>query len=446
MSFSASIEQLVARSKSPLLAKAPGWSRVSLGTVARIINGFPFKSEFFTDQEGVPVIRIRDVTAGEAKTLYRGPIPDGYWVEPGDIVIGMDGDFNLRVWSAGKALLNQRVCKVVVDGDKADKNFVAHVLPGYLRTVNEATHSITVKHLSSKTVCQIPLPFPPLEEQRRIVNRLDNLVRHSNNARGELDRIPRLVERYKRSILAAAFRGGLTSDWRKHHPGNVSDVLKREGMRPLTDENLDHLPKGWAWVAAGTLCVIKSGITLGKKRQPGTVLFERPYLRVANVQRGWLNLDEIKTIPVTEKEAESLYLQPGDVLMNEGGDRDKLGRGWVWDGQIKRCIHQNHVFRLRPRIPELPSRYLSYYANEFGQNYFLRAGKQTTNLASISMSKISALPVPIAPADEMARIVALIEDGFAAIDKIATESSRASDLLDRLDQATLAKAFRGELV
>jgi type I restriction enzyme S subunit len=101
---------------------------------------------------------------------------------------------------------------------------------------------------------------------------------------------------------------------------------------------------------------------------------------------------------------------------------------------------------LRPRIPEVPSKYLSYYANEFGQNYFLREGKQTTNLASISMSKISALPIPVAPPDEMRRILALIEDGFSTIDKIAAEVRRATDLLDRLDRATLTKAFRGQLI
>src|SRR4051794_14969302 len=111
MSFSASVEKLVATSENPLLAKAPTWPRVPLGAIARIINGFPLKSQFFTGKkEGVPVIRIRDVTAGQTATFYLGPIPDGFWVESGDIVIGMDGDFNLRVWAGAKALLNQRVC------------------------------------------------------------------------------------------------------------------------------------------------------------------------------------------------------------------------------------------------------------------------------------------------------------------------------------------------
>jgi type I restriction enzyme S subunit len=132
--------------------------------------------------------------------------------------------------------------------------------------------------------------------------------------------------------------------------------------------------------------------------------------------------------------------------MNEGGDRNKLGRGWVWNGELAQCIHQNHVFRLRPRSTQVPSRYISYYANEFGQNYFLREGKQTTNLASISMSKISGRPIPIAPPAEMALILSHIESAFARSDSIARDAIRAIGLLERLDQAALDKAFRAELL
>ena len=120
--------------------------------------------------------------------------------------------------------------------------------------------------------------------------------------------------------------------------------------------------------------------------------------------------------------------------------------GWVWEGQIPHCIHQNHVFRLRPKTGEVPAKYISFYANEFGQDYFLREGKQTTNLASISQSKISGLPIPISSPQEMARIVTDIESAFTRINRVAAETACALALLDRLDEATLAKAFRGELL
>jgi type I restriction enzyme S subunit len=149
---------------------------------------------------------------------------------------------------------------------------------------------------------------------------------------------------------------------------------------------------------------------------------------------------------VTQKEVDKLALQPNDILMNEGGDRDKLGRGWVWEGQIPLCIHQNHVFRVRLYDQDFPAKLISYYANAFGQYFFMEQGKQTTNLASISKSKISKLEIPIPPIDEAKEILAKIQSAFAWIDRIAAEQTNATKLLGKLDQAVLAKAFRGDLV
>lgn len=312
--------------------------------------------------------------------------------------------------------------------------------------LTERDRASAIPGLNRDDAYSIEIAVPPANEQRRIVAKLDSLRTRSARARDELGHIPKLIERYKQAILSKAFSGELTADWRNENPHDAADYMRMADVVATIDKDSPQLPQGWHWAQAGQVCSIKSGIALGKKRAPNTELLELPYLRVANVQRGWLNLNEIKTTHVTQREAELLYLQPGDVLMNEGGDRDKLGRGWVWEGKIENCIHQNHVFRLRPKDSNIPSRYISYYANEFGQRYFLDGGKQTTNLASISMSKVSALPLPVCTPDEMAIIVERIETAFGWLDKIAIEHARAAHLLPKLDQAILAKAFRGELV
>ena len=227
--------------------------------------------------------------------------------------------------------------------------------------------------------------------------KLEALLTRSTNARNELATIPKLIERYKQAVLAAAFRGDLTADWRdKNSNGDASTFLKEHDIT-IFDNYEQEIPFGWHWVKAGDLCNVKSGLALGKKRKLDEKLLELPYLRVANVQRGWLDLSEVKTVLVTQREADALRLLSGDILMNEGGDRDKLGRGWIWDGQIENCLHQNHVFRLRLKAKAIPPKYISYYANNFGQNYFMDQGKQTTNLASISMTKLSGFPIPVAP-------------------------------------------------
>jgi type I restriction enzyme S subunit len=171
-----------------------------------------------------------------------------------------------------------------------------------------------------------------------------------------------------------------------------------------------------------------------------------PYLRVANVQRGYLDLVEIKQIEATEEEIQELRLYPGDILFNEGGDRDKLGRGWIWRGEIPECIHQNHVFRARLYVADLQPQLISWYGNSFGQRYFVSEGKQTTNLASINLTKLGALPIPLPPVEEQRRIVAEIETQFTRLDATVTALQRVQANLKRYRASVLQAACEGRLV
>ena len=173
---------------------------------------------------------------------------------------------------------------------------------------------------------------------------------------------------------------------------------------------------------------------------------EVPYLRVANVQRGHLVLDEIKTMEVESARLADLSLKKGDILFNEGGDRDKLGRGWIWEGQIDPCITQNHVFRASPYdLEAILPRFLSHWGNTFGQQFFLDEGTQTTNLASINKGVLSSFPVPLPPLAEQHQIVAEVEARTTAIDHLEAELNRQITRSNRLRQSALAAAFRGTL-
>ena len=211
--------------------------------------------------------------------------------------------------------------------------------------INEATPSITVKHLSSKTLYDIPLPSPKLCEQKLIVGRLDDLIRITKSASQDLHKIPSLIQKYRTAILREALSGNLTKDWRiKSGVDSASRLYEYYGVNPIENLKGWRLPKGWFWVSAGSLCEIKGGITLGKNILLRQKWLNGPTYGWQNVQRGWIDLKEIKVIKVKVSESETLKLLPGDILMNEGGDRDKLGRGWVWEGQIANCIHQKSCF------------------------------------------------------------------------------------------------------
>ncbi len=202
----------------------------------------------------------------------------------------------------------------------------------------------------------------------------------------------------------------------------------------------------WERQPLGSICEIVSGITKDSKKQ-GNDYREVPYLRVANVQRLRLDLSEVKTIPARESAIASYRLEPGDILLNEGGDRDKLGRGWIWQGQISECIHQNHVFRARIRDGQAIPKWIAYFANtDEARGYFLATGKQTTNLASISKKNLGALPVPLPPVDVQEEIVAEIDTQLSRIDETVATLQAIQAKLKQARASILKAAVEGRLV
>ena len=205
------------------------------------------------------------------------------------------------------------------------------------------------------------------------------------------------------------------------------------------------MPETWVWARLDAIAALKGGITVDKNRK-SAIARPVPYLRVANVQRGYLDLSEVKTIDAPNTDIKDLNLLAGDILFNEGGDRDKLGRGWIWEGQLPECIHQNHVFRARLYLAEVAPKLVSLWGNSFGQAYFLREGKQTTNLASLNLTKLSAFPIPLPSAAEQNEIVAEVERRLSVIDELKTTVEANLTRADRLRQSILSQAFSGRLV
>lgn len=147
--------------------------KVLLGDVVEILSGFAFKSELFSDSDGMPLIRIRDVVRGYSDTRYSGTYSDQFVVQNGEIIIGMDGNFNAARWGGGPALLNQRVCKISAKAGKLDDGYLFHFLPSVLKKIEDATPFVTVKHLSAVDLKAETIPLPPIPEQRRIAAILD---------------------------------------------------------------------------------------------------------------------------------------------------------------------------------------------------------------------------------------------------------------------------------
>ena len=172
----------------------------------------------------------------------------------------------------------------------------------------------------------------------------------------------------------------------------------------------------WEKVTLGDVATIQTGVAKNEGYSGETI--EIPYLRVANVQDGFLDLSEIKKIKIPVEKKNRFLLQKGDVIMTEGGDFDKLGRGTIWDGQISPCAHQNHLFVVRTDCTKLNPYFLSYLsASSYGRLYFRLSSKQSTNLASINSTQLSLFPILLPSLEEQKRIVDTISIWDSAIEK-----------------------------
>lgn len=305
-----------------------------------------------------------------------------------------------------------------------DNRFLFYWLkhPEFLKYVEAESHGLNMPRLGTETGKAAPFVLAPRQEQTRIADQLDTLLAQINACHHRLDTIPALLKRFQQAVLDAATTGALTEDWRE---GNNSPA--------------------WKPVVLSDIAEVVGGVTKDSKKQ-STSDEEVPYLRVANVQRGYLDLAEVKTIRVPAAKLEKLLLEPGDVLFNEGGDLDKLGRGWVWDGQIDRCTFQNHVFRARLKDPRHQPKFISWWGNSRGLDYFIRSGKQTTNLASINKRTLEHLPISLPCPEEQQEIVCRADSLLRLAACIEARLTNMRTLARRLAPQALAKAFRGELV
>lgn len=285
------------------------------------------------------------------------------------------------------------------------------------------TNATTVPAIRKTDLEKISFPLAPLAEQQRIVDRIESLFTKLDEAKEKAQAVVDSFETRKAAILHKAFTGELTAKWREEHG---------VGM------------ESWEKHLLSTVSSLQTGLMKGKKYTGKTV--ELPYLRVANVQDGFLRLDEIKKIDVEENAISRYSLAVGDVLFTEGGDFDKLGRGTVWEGQIKNCLHQNHIFVVRPNPEVLNPYFLSYQAgSRYGKAYFLSCSKQTTNLASINSTQLKNFPVLIPSMMEQEVIIRLLDSSLEKEQQTKNIAESVLDQIDLMKKSILARAFRGEL-
>jgi type I restriction enzyme, S subunit len=200
----------------------------------------------------------------------------------------------------------------------------------------------------------------------------------------------------------------------------------------------------WPRRHLGEVGEIASGVTLGRSTDEATRRV--PYLRVANVKDGYLDLSSVYEIEATAGEIERLELRVGDLLLTEGGDPDKLGRGCVWAQEISECIHQNHIFRVRCDLDKIEPEFVSaQIGSAYGKAYFLAHAKQTTGIATINRSVLADFPLMLPDVNEQRRVAKAVAEHAARAAGLEKGAEQQLAAVAALPAALLRRAFSGEL-
>ncbi|MGW2790569.1 restriction endonuclease subunit S [Streptomyces sp. NPDC001251] len=359
----------------------------------------------------------------------------GTKVRPDDVLLNITGASLGRVArfpaSVGAANVNQHVC-IIRPASGTDSRFLAYALAS--QPVQQQISSMQVggnrEGLNFEQVGHLRVPEVSAGEQRRIADFLD----------AETARIDR---------ISAARTSQMTQ---------LDELISAEFTETLVPGCLANPAGQWPWswlpekserlefVRLGYVARLQNGLTVDSKRDVSGDVVTRPYLRVANVQAGHLELDSVTEITVPRVVARRSTLQPGDVLMTEGGDLDKLGRATVWQGELRNCLHQNHIFAIRPDKRKLDGQYLAYVTQTLhGRCYFESTGTKTTNLASTNSSKIQSFPIPLPSVDRQRQLVRVLKLKLDRHAEFRGRLDRQLALLGERRQALITAAVTGQL-
>lgn len=375
---------------------------VALAEIAAITAGqSPPGSTYNDDGRGLPFFQGKADFGEVHPTVRKWCSAPNKTAEAGDILISVRAPVGPTNIAAERCCIGRGLAAVRPDDDAALPDFVHWILKYREPELVAKARGSTFGAIAQKDLKSLKVPLPPLDEQRRIVGILNRAVK--------IERLRVQAQDRLREFMSALFVKMF---------GDHEQIGTKFPCMPLRE------------VAA-----INSGVTKGRRIDSKHAI-EVPYLRVANVQDGFLNLHEIKTIRIRYGEERKYALESGDLIMTEGGDSDKLGRAAVWNNELPYCAHQNHVFRVRPDREIVLTDYLRDVARStYGKAYFLSVAKRTTGIASINKTQLGSFPVPIPPIELQNRYA-----GFAAsVYCLADVAGGAADCAVRLSASLMSR-------
>lgn len=408
------------------------WQVKPLKRIATLLTGVtpPADDESNYAADGFPWVRPEDLNeSGSAARATKSLSPKGVAqarpVEPGASLICCIGTIGKVGFAGRQVTTNQQITAATFAGNA---RYFYYATTAARRAFEVAATGNVLRILNSERLGEIRYVEPTTDEQAAIATFLDHETAKIDALIAEQEKLIALLAEKRQATISHAVTRGLNPD------------------APMRDSGvswLGEVPAHWAITRLKFVAAVQTGIAKGKDTADKQAIAV-PYLRVANVQDGFLDLEHVATIDVEPEQLARYRLQPGDVLMNEGGDFDKLGRGAIWRGEVVNCIHQNHVFAVRPH--GVSSEWLNCVtSSQYAQFYFMGRSKQSTNLASISASNIMELPVILPPDVEQHDILRFVAAELGRLDELTGHSVSAVSLLRERRSALIAAAVTGQI-
>ncbi|MFJ9339898.1 restriction endonuclease subunit S [Streptomyces sp. NPDC101733] len=429
-----------------------GWRLVRLTDVLSetLVNGRSPRP----GDDGLPVLRMTALRATivdftQSKSSARSN--DGRSIllaEHGDVLVGrvngslaLVGEGALVDGPSPPTAIPDTMIRVRVRPDAVDPRYLAHLWksPVMRRQIEARARQggAGIWQINQRDLADILLPLPPVVEQRRIVGLLEDHLARIDAATTRTDNALDQADVLSRALTARAGHGALAETARL--PASLPRVAG------AGDGTLPDLPANWRWTRLHNIAAVTRGVTSPGKQEWNPADVDIACLRVANVQRGRLDLDDVRTIRLPGPRAQAARLRAGDVLLTGGGSSDSLGRGWIWEEQLPHCVHNSRLFRVRITARQLHPVLLAWHANGFGRQWCSRNATQSVGLASISLARIRLMPVPVAPVDEQHHLVAVVQAHTTTLNAASMAAKAALVVAGRLRRNLLERAFTGHL-